>query len=235
MSDAAPTVFIVNDAPKIRAALSGLLAVVGYQVRAFESAEYFLEERDCEGPGCLLLDLCLPDLSGLDLQRSLIGSARAHPIIFLAGQGDIETSVQAMKMGAVDFLTKPIDDTRLLTAIDQAIRIDIAARRDRAIREPIEKRLQSLSRRERQVMELVTRGRINREIALDLGVCEKTVKVHRMRVLRKMGVRSVAGLVRLVVRVGVQFEFPHINAAKAASPAQSRRPIGRISPATVLM
>ncbi len=216
MSGAAPTVFIVDDAPKIRTALSCLLAAAGYQVRAFESAECFLEERDCEGPGCLLLDFYLPGLSGLDLQRSLIGSARARPIIFLTGQGDIETSVQAMKLGAVDFLRKPIDDTRLLAAIDQAIRLDIAARRKRTICEPIQKRLQALSRRERQVMELVIRGRINREIALQLGVCEKTVKVHRKRVMKKMGVRSVAGLVQFVARVGVEFEFPHINAGKSS-------------------
>ena len=216
---AAATVFIVDDAPKIRRALSCLLAVGGYEVRAFESAEAFLDEPDCEGPACLLLDLCLPGLSGLDLQRSLIGSAQAHPIIFLTGQGDIQTSVQAMKLGAVDFLTKPIDDTRLFAAIDQAIRLDIEARRDRAICEPIHERLEALSRRERQVMELVIRGRLNREISLDLGICEKTVKVHRKNLLTKMHVRSVAGLVQLVARVGVEFEFPRVTSAEATSPA----------------
>ena len=202
MIGTAPTVFIVDDAPEIRA-LSRVLAAAGYQVRIFESAERFLEEQHCEGPGCLLLDLCLPGMSGLDLQRLLAGSTRARPIIFFTGQGDVQTSVHAMKMGAVDFLTKPIDDTRLLAAIDQATQLDIAARGERAICETIQRRLQALSRRERQVMELVIRGRINREIGLDLGVCEKTVKVHRMRVLRKMGVRSVANLVQLAARVGV--------------------------------
>ena len=132
MSGAAPTVFIVDDAREIRKALSRLLEAANYQVRAFASAECFLEERDCEGPGCLLLDLRLPGMSGLDLQRSLFGSERDHPIIFLTGQGDIQTSVQAMKMGAVDYLMKPIDDTRLLASVDEAIRLRFSrARRTR--------------------------------------------------------------------------------------------------------
>ncbi len=229
MSGAAPTVFIVDDAREIRNALSCLLEAANYQVRTFASAECFLQERDCEGPGCLLLDLRLPGMSGLDLQRSLLGSERAHPIIFLTGQGDIQTSVQAMKMGAVDYLMKPIDDTRLLASVDEAIRLDLAARGERATCEIIQRRLETLSRRERQVMELVIRGRINREIGLHLGICEKTVKVHRKNALAKMGVRAVADLVQLVARVGIECEFPHVYAAasnspKAASPAQSRRP-----------
>lgn len=202
MDSAAGTVFIVNDAREIRTEV--LLAAAGYEVRAFESAEHFLEKQDCEAAGCLLLDLCLPGMSGLDLQRSLVGSARAHPIIFLTGRGDIQTSVQAMKMGALDFLTKPIDAARLLAAVDQAIRLDAAARGEVVIRSMIANRVETLSRRERQVMELVIRGWINKQIGVALDICEKTVKVHRGRMLSKMHVRSVASLVQLLARVGVK-------------------------------
>lgn len=208
MNGAAGTVFIVDDAAEVRTALTCLLETAGYDVRAFESAERFLEEQDCEAPGCLLLDIALPGISGIDLQRTLVGSTRARPIIFLTGQGDIQSSVQAMKMGAVDFLTKPIEDTRLLSAVDQAIRRDVAARRERATCETIQQRLRVLTPRERQVMELVIRGRLNKQIAVVLGIGDKTVKVHRMRLMRKMDVRCVANLVQLVARAGVRPELP---------------------------
>jgi len=221
---AAGTVFIVDDAPQVRLSLSRLLETAGYRVRSFESAERFLEDHDCDGPACLVLDLAMPGMSGLDLQKSLVGSRRARPIVFLAGQADIQTSVQAMKMGAVEFLMKPMDTTRLLSAVDQAIGLDVAARRERAICETIQKRLQALTRRERRVMELVIRGRLNKHIGAELGIHEKTVKVHRMRVMRKMGVRSVANLVQLVARAGVQAELSEIgepvsDTAKVASPS----------------
>ena len=200
-------VFIVDDAREIRAALTCMLEVANYQVRAFESAERFLAEQDCEVPGCLLLDIGLPGMSGIDLQRALVGSRDARPIIFLTGQGDIKSSVQAMKLGAVDFLTKPVDEARLFAAVDQAIRLDVVARRDRAICEFIQQRLQVLTRRERQVMEFVIRGHLNKQIAAELGIGEKTVKIHRYRVMSKIGVRSVAELVLLVARVGIQPAF----------------------------
>jgi FixJ family two-component response regulator len=203
MNGVARTVFIVDDTQEVRTALSRVLSAAGYSVRAFESAERFLEEQDCESPGCLLLDLCMPGMSGLDAQRSLAGSARGRPVIFLTGQGDIESSVHAMKVGAVDFLTKPIDDKRLFEAVDQALQLDLAARGERTIRGIIEKRLQALTPRERQVMEFVIRGRLNKQIAADLGIGEKTVKVHRARVMSKMDVRSVAELVQLAARAGV--------------------------------
>ncbi len=222
MNAAQATVFIVDDAREVRLALTHLLEVAGYQVRTFESAERYLQEQDCDVPGCLVLDIGMPGMSGIDLQRALLGSTRARPIIFLTGQGDIQTSVQAMKMGAVDFLTKPIDHTRLFSAVDQAIHVDAAARRERAICEAIQERLQSLTRRERRVMELVTIGRLNKLIGVELGIHEKTVKVHRMRVMRKMGVRSVAVLVQLVARAGIRAELSDkdehaFNIAKVAS------------------
>jgi len=200
-------VFIVDDAREIRAALKCMLDVANYQVRAFESAERYLEEQDCEVPGCLLLDIGLPGMSGIDLQRALVGSMDARPIVFLTGQGDIKSSVQAMKLGAVDFLTKPVDEARLFAAVDQAIRLDMAARHDRAICESIQQRLQVLTRRERQVMEFVIRGYLNKQIAAELGIGEKTVKIHRYRVMSKIGVRSVAELVLLVAHVGFQPEL----------------------------
>ncbi len=206
MDGAAGTVFIVDDAREVRIGLSRVLSAAGFQVRVFESAERFLDEQDCGAPGCLLLDICMPGMSGLDLQRSLVGSTRGRPLVFITGHGDIETCVQAMKAGAVDFLTKPIDPTRLVAAVDQAIRLDLAERGERAFCGMIKKRLEALTPRQLQVMEGVIGGRLNKQIAVDLGIHEKTVKVHRMRVMSKMGVRSIAELVQLAARVGVAME-----------------------------
>lgn len=223
MDGEAGTVFIVDDAPKVRISLSRLLETAGYRSRSFDSAERFLEEHDCDVPGCLLLDIGLPGMSGLELQRLLVGSSNARPIVFLTGTGNIPASVQAMKAGAVDFLTKPIDNVQLLAAVEQALRLDAQQRQERTIRSAIDQHVDSLSRRERQVMELVIRGRLNKHIGMELGIQEKTVKVHRMRVMRKMGVRSVANLVQLAARVGVK--PPDIDAAassgthRAAAPA----------------
>jgi len=194
------TVFIVDDARPMRMALSHLLGAAGYQVCTFESAERFLKEQDTDAPGCLVLDVYLPGLSGLDLQRLLGEMPSALPIVFLSGTSDIQISVHAMKAGAVDFLTKPIEDQRLLAAVEQALRRDAEQRRDRAIRDVIQQRMKELTPRERQVMEQVIRGRLNKQIAVDLGIHEKTVKVHRARVMPKMGVRSVAELVQLTAR-----------------------------------
>jgi FixJ family two-component response regulator len=187
-------------------ALSRVLAAANYQVRSFESAERFLEEQDPEEPGCLLLDICMPGLSGLELQRVLVGSPGARPIVFLTGRGDIQSSVDAMKEGAVDFIAKPIDDVRLFAAVNVAIQRDAEQRLERAIRGMIQMRLETLTPRERQVMAHVIRGRLNKQIAAGLGTGEKTVKVHRARVMSKMGARSVAELVQLGARVGVAIE-----------------------------
>ncbi len=206
MNDAERTVFIVDDARQVRRALSCVLESAGYRVRSFDSAESFLREHDAAVPGCLLLDVCMPGMSGLELQRSLVGSPNARPIVFLTGKGDIQTSVHAMKEGAVDFLTKPIDDRRLFAAVEQALQLDAEQRHERAIRSLIEQRVKSLTRREREVMLNVIRGRLNKQIGTELGIGEKTVKVHRMRVMRKMDAHSVAELVQLASRVGLTGE-----------------------------
>ncbi len=203
MDNETPTVFVIDDDPAVCRALSRLLITAGYGVRAFESAESFLADRDSEAPGCLLLDVCLPGLDGMQLQRSLLSSPCPRPIVFLTGTGDIQTSVSAMKAGAVDFLTKPIDGKRLVEAIDKALRWDAERRLEFAIRSTIQRRFDKLTLRERQVMDQMTRGRLNKVIAAELGIGEKTVKVHRARLLQKMGVRSVAELVPLAARIGV--------------------------------
>jgi FixJ family two-component response regulator len=215
MNGITSTVFIVDDAREVRMGLSRLLAAAGYRVRAFESAACFLQEHEPEAPGCLLLDVCMPGLSGLELQHSLIGSPGARPIVFLTGRGDIQTSVHAMKEGAVDFLTKPVDEQQLFAAVDQALQRDSEQRLERAIRDTIQRRLAMLTPRERQVMAHVIRGRLNKQIAADLGTGEKTVKVHRARVMSKMVARSVAELVQLAARVGVGIE-PSVSSGASA-------------------
>ena len=216
MDETERTIFIVDDAHQVRRALCCILESAGYRVRSFESAESFLEGHDAAVPGCLLLDVCMPGMSGLELQRSLAGSPGERPIVFLTGKGDIQTSVDAMKEGAVDFLTKPIDDVRLFAAVDQALRLDAKQRHERAIRTLIEQRVDSLTRRERDVLMSVLRGRLNKQIGLELGIGEKTVKVHRMRVMRKMGAHSVAELVQLAARVVLAHE-PAASLDDAAS------------------
>jgi FixJ family two-component response regulator len=190
------TVFIVEDSAEVRNALSRVLTAAGHQVRSFESAERFLSEPDEKVPGCLLLDICMPGLNGIELQRELAASPGARPIVFLTGMGDIQTSVHAMKEGAVDFLTKPVDPGQLLAAIDQALWRDSQQRMQRAIQVTFDQRFNTLTPRERLVMGHVVRGRLNKQIAGLLGCVEKTVKVHRARVMAKMRVRSVADLVR---------------------------------------
>jgi FixJ family two-component response regulator len=197
------TIFVVDDDHGTRMALSRLLAAASYEVRSFESAESFLREQDATTPGCLLLDICMPGLSGLELQRLLAGSHNARPIIFLTGTDDIQHCVLAMKQGAIDFLMKPIDDMRLFAGVEQAVRLDRAARAEREMQCLIERRLKTLTTRERQVMDGVIRGQLNKQIAADLGNGEKTVKVHRERMMSKMDVSSVAELVRVAIRAGL--------------------------------
>src|SRR5208283_970107 len=217
MKAPAATVFVVDDSPEVRLALSRLLAAAGYLVQTFESAGRFLDEHDADAPGCLLLDICLPGLSGMELQRALDGSPRTRPIIFLTGMGDIQTSVMAMKAGAVDFLTKPVDTARLIAAIEQAMQRDAEQRLKRSIRNDIEQRLKKLTPREREVMAHVIRGCLNKQIAAELGTGDKAVKVHRARMMSKMGVRSVPELIYLMMRVGVATVSPfHVPRGSAS-------------------
>jgi FixJ family two-component response regulator len=227
MHGAAPTVFIVDDAPEVRKSLSRVLGAAGYQVRSFESAEGFLAEHHSENQGCLLLDICMPGLSGIELQHALVASPNALPIVFLTGMGDIQTSVDAMKEGAVDFLTKPIDNVRLFAAVDQALRRDAEQRVQVEIRRLIHHRLETLTPRERQVMAQVIRGRLNKQIAAELGTGEKTVKVHRARMMSKMVVHSVPELVQLAERVGVKIRPELSTGASDLRWIQPQCPISR--------
>jgi FixJ family two-component response regulator len=200
---AAGTVYVIDDDPAVLKALTRLLGTAGLPVRAYLSPHAFLEDDEARGSGCLVLDLCLPGLNGLELQRELAAAGRDSAIVFITGHGDVPTSVRAMKAGAVDFLTKPFDDQDLLGAVRSALRRAAGARKVHEERQVVERRLATLTARERQVLEGVVRGRLNKQIAAELGIVEKTIKVHRARVMTKLGVRSLADLVRLAVRAGI--------------------------------
>lgn len=201
MSDAVPTVFVVDDDPAVLKSLSRLLRADQLTVVTFGSAQEFLERHDPSAPGCLVLDMAMPRLNGLELQEALATKGSAVPIIFLTGHGDIPMSVQAMKRGAVDFLTKPVNDDDLIKAVRAALAKDRIARRARNELDDIQERLATLTPREREVLTHVVSGQLNKQIANDLGTVEKTIKVHRARVMEKMKVQSVAELVRLTERV----------------------------------
>ncbi len=200
MPEPLQTVYVVDDDPDVLTAIGRLLQSAGLNVAAFSSPHQFLESYDRNAPGCLVLDLALPGLSGLEVQRELEQQASELPIVFLTGRGDIAASVQAMKHGAADFLTKPIDDAALIAAIQAALARDRVLRPARLERERIAKCLAMLTVRERQVFDLVVAGRLNKQIAAELGTTEKTIKFHRGNLMRKMGVRVVADLVKLAER-----------------------------------
>jgi FixJ family two-component response regulator len=202
MNGTAPTVFIVDDEPAILQALSRLLRANDYNVRHFSSPETFLAAHDHEVAGCAILDLTMPGLNGLELQKAL--SAKGNrPIIFITGHGDVPSSVQAMKAGAVDFLQKPFEEEDLLRAVEIAVSMDLRLRALQAEHSAITRRIETLTRREHEVLLHVISGRINKQIAADLGTVEKTIKVHRSRIMEKMQVDSVAELTRLCERGGV--------------------------------
>ena len=199
------TIYIVDDAPAVRKSLSYLLAAAGFSVEAFASANEFLA-RTRESPpqgGCLILDVQMPGVTGLELQETLVGT-NSMPIIFMTGYGDIPMSVRAMKKGAVDFLAKPFKKQELLDAIAVALRRDSETRRRHAETAAIREREQTLTPRERDVMKLVITGMLNKQIAAELGIEEITVKVHRGRVMSKMGTQSVAELVSLHGRISAE-------------------------------
>jgi FixJ family two-component response regulator len=197
----APVVNLVDDDPSVLRGLARLLTAEGYSTRQFSQPRQFLDQHDPSLPGCIILDIAMPELSGLDLQI-LIGSAKlAQPVIFLSGRGDVPSSVAAMKNGAVDFLIKPVNTEALLGAVRAAVARDAAARRSAADLKEIEQRMASLSPRERAVATQVVAGSLNKQIAASLGIAEKTVKVHRARVMRKMRARSFAELMNMAWRL----------------------------------
>ena len=196
MSTAGTCISVVDDDALVLKALDRLLRSAGFAVRTFSSARDFLEQRAGSPPGCILIDLSMPGLSGLELQRALAQADDPRPVVFLSGRGDIASSVEAMKAGAVDFLTKPCDEEKLLGAVRAALEKDRASREAQAERESIEARAATLTPREREVLSRVVAGRLNKQIAAELGTAEKTVKVHRARMMRKMQFDSLAELVR---------------------------------------
>ena len=198
-----PIVYIVDDDLDVLKALERLLQSAGHSVAAFPTPQQFLERYDRSAPACLVLDLAMPGVSGLELQEMLERQASHLPIIFLTGRGDIAASVKAMKHGAADFLTKPVDDTELVAAVGAAIAKEQAMRGARIERERVAQCLATLTERERQVLEHIVAGRLNKQIAAELGTVEKTIKFHRANLMRKMGVRVVADLVKLAERAGV--------------------------------
>lgn len=197
------TVFLVDDDERIVKALSRLLRAKGYGTQAFTSPQDFLAHHDATVPGCAVLDVAMPGLDGLVLQQVLTGGGEQRPIIFLTGKGDIPTSVRAMKAGAIDFLTKPVKEADLLQAIARAEELDNKARQSRVELADIKAKIATLTPREREVLSHVVAGRLNKQIAGDLGTVEKTIKVHRGRVMEKLGVRTVADLVRFAERAGI--------------------------------
>jgi two-component system response regulator FixJ len=198
-----PLVYLVDDDPRVMRALRRLLQAESMNVQAFATAEEFLLAHDPLAPGCAVLDMCLPGLSGLALQQALQASGSQRFIVFMTARGDVAASVQAMKAGAVDFLLKPLDDDDFLAAVHDALARDAYARKVRRELEAIRWRLATLTPREYQVLQHVVLGRLNKQIAADLGVAEKTIKVHRARAMEKMGVGTLAELVRKTVEVEV--------------------------------
>ena len=198
------TVYVVDDDASVRKSVGRLLRTAGYQVEAFASADEFLARPPSDEPGCLLLDLQMPGRNGLELQDALLAAHQAIPIVFVTGHGDVVTSVRAMKGGAVDFLTKPYSPEQLLEAVERATAKDKRDRRERAQLTELESRAGALTPREADVLRLVVRGLLNKQVAAELGISEKTVKVHRARVMDKMHADSMADLVRMASRLHLE-------------------------------
>jgi len=198
------TIFIIDDDRSVRTSLSRLLRAEDFQTETFASASDYLGRGRCDGIGCILLDVNMPEISGIELQAQLVAEGHEFPIIFLTGHGDIQMSVQAMKRGALDFLTKPVDEVDLLRAVRQALEHHRSIQESANIREKIADRLASLTPRETEVLHQLIKGSLNKVVADRLQIALKTVKVHRAHLMRKMGVRSIAELVHLCHLVGVE-------------------------------
>jgi FixJ family two-component response regulator len=197
MPDTNSTVFVIDDDPHLRASVGRLLRSLGLDAQLFASIPDFLKSEPPDGPTCLVLDVRLPGKSGLDFQRELAAANRELPIIFITGHGDIPMSVQAMKGGAIEFLTKPFRDQELIDAIQLGLSRDRARRENEKVLAALRERFESLSPREREIMIQVAHGRLNKQIALDIGIAEATVKVHRSRLMHKMKARSLPELSRM--------------------------------------
>lgn len=199
-----PTVFIIDDDASVRTSLERLLRSAGFDVETFASAELFLGREHYDGIGCIVLDVRMPGISGIDLQDELSKADYSMPIVFITGHGNIPMGVQAMKKGAVNFLAKPFDDEELLQAVREAIEKDTQARAEHAEVHDIRERLELLTPRELEILRYVITGMLNKQIAYELSIAEKTVKVHRGRIMEKLGVGSVADLVRLAEKAGIE-------------------------------
>jgi FixJ family two-component response regulator len=197
-----PMVFVVDDDYRMQEALSSLIAAMGFRVAAFGSASEFLEAEKPDSPACLILDLELPDINGLELQQQL-ADREAPPVIFVTGHGDIPSSVRAMKAGAIEFLTKPFDEQELQSAIEKAIATDRSTRQNRSELTGLKSRYDLLTPREQEILPFVVAGFLNKQTAADLGTSEITIRVHRGQIMRKMGARSLAELVRMADKLGV--------------------------------
>ena len=197
------TIYLVDDDNGVVKALSRLLRSNGYDVRSYTSPQEFLAHHDAAVPGCAVLDVSMPGLDGLELQQALTIAGSHRPVIFITGKGDIPTSVRAMKAGAIDFLTKPLENRILLDAIRRAEMHDVVSRQVQIEFTSIQTKIATLTPREREVLTHVVAGRLNKQIAGDLGTVEKTIKVHRGRMMEKLGVRTVADLVRMAQKAGI--------------------------------
>jgi len=204
LSEPKETVFLVDDDPAVLKGLRRLLVASGFEVAAFDSPQLFLDGHDAGAHGCVVLDLAMPGLNGMQLQQELAARGSLLPIVFLTGHADVPTSVQAMKRGAADFLTKPVDEKDLLAAIRHAFERGRALRKTQSETAEIERRLASLTPREREVLVHIVAGKRNKQVAIELGTVEKTIKVHRARAMEKMQARSLAELVRLAERAGIR-------------------------------
>lgn len=204
MTEEKPVVYVVDDDPSVRKALERLLRSAGHNVKTFASAPDFLNFTYPDTPGCLILDIKMPGLSGLELQDRLVEKDISFPIIFITGHGTVPSSVRAFKAGAMDFLQKPFRDRELLDAVSRGIERHRRLRQEQKEMKALRARLETLTPREREVFGLVASGMLNKQVAFDLGVTEKTIKVHRARVMQKMGAQSLADLVRFAEKLGIR-------------------------------